>query len=325
MLPCVSVIILNWNGKAFLGECLDGLRKQVYDRFVTVVVDNGSLDDSVDFVLREYPEVRVLTISENIGFPRGNNRALKDLETQYVALLNNDAVPHPLWLRNLVDALDHFPAAGFAASKMLLQDPPTIIDRAGDSYTTAGTGLLRGRGASAQSYENPEWVFGACAGAAIYRTEMLRQVGLFDEDYFLLYEDVDLSFRAQLKGYKCRYVPAAIVYHKASGSIGHDSASSVYYSHRNLEWVYIQNMPGRLILRTLVSHILYDVGAFFFFATRGRMNDFVKAKWDALKGINTALKKRKSIQGSKKVNDAYIWSLFDKETSLARLRRRRRS
>jgi GT2 family glycosyltransferase len=130
---------------------------------------------------------------------------------------------------SLIGALESCPEAGFAASKMLYYDNPEIIDRAGDSYTRAGAG---------------EWIFGACAGAALYRTRMLRDTGIFDEDFFLLYEDVDLSFKAQLKGYKCLYVPEAIVHHKASSSIIYDSPTSVYYGHRNLEWVYIKNMPA---------------------------------------------------------------------------------
>jgi GT2 family glycosyltransferase len=92
---------------------------------------------------------------------------------------------------------------------------------------------------------------------------MLRDIGLFDEDFFLLYEDVDLSFRAQLRGYKCLYVPEAVVHHKVSSSIIYDSPTSVYYSHRNLEWVYIKNMPSGLILKTIFSHITYDMVAFF--------------------------------------------------------------
>jgi GT2 family glycosyltransferase len=160
----------------------------------------------------------------------------------------------------------------------------------------AATALLRGRGAPAQKFNIQEKVFGACAGAALYHTRMLDDIGLFDEDFFLVYEDVDLSFRAQLRGYKCLYVPDAVVYHKASSSIGDDSPISVYYSHRNLEWVYIQNMPGSLIAKTILPHMIYVFAAFFFFIARGRGADFIKAKWHALKGVKRALQKRWRIQ-----------------------------
>ncbi|MCK4467746.1 MAG: glycosyltransferase family 2 protein, partial [Desulfobacterales bacterium] len=270
MLDIVSVIIVNWNGRKFLSECLESLRQQAYRHFSIIFVDNGSNDGSIDFVIRNYPEVKTIALPRNVGFSVANNIAIKTVKTEYVALLNNDAVADPLWLKTLVEALEEHSEAGFAASKMLFYDNPEIIDRAGDAYTRAGTGLLRGRGMNADSYNGRGWVFGACAGAALYRTRMLRDVGLFDEDFFLVYEDVDLSFRAQLRGYKCLYVPEAIVYHKGSGSIIYDSPTSVYYGHRNLEWVYIKNMPAGLILRTIFPHIIYDMAAFFFFIARGR-------------------------------------------------------
>jgi GT2 family glycosyltransferase len=321
-LDIVSVIIVNWNGRKFLAKCLESLLHQAYRRFSIILVDNGSNDCSIDFVIRNYPEVKTIALPKNVGFSVANNIAIKTVHTEYVALLNNDAVAHPLWLQSLVGALEAYPEAGFAASKMLFYDNPEIIDRAGDSYTRAGAGLLRGRAEPASSYNRQEWIFGACAAAALYRTRMLWDIGLFDENFFLLYEDVDLSFRAQLRGYKCLYVPEAIVYHKGSGSIIYDSPTSVYYGHRNLEWVYIKNMPAGLIIKTLFPHIIYDMAAFFFFAARGRSKDFIKAKWDALKGLNKVLKKRRQIQDNRKVGNDYIWGLMAKEHFFQRLSKR---
>ncbi|MBW1614113.1 MAG: glycosyltransferase family 2 protein [Deltaproteobacteria bacterium] len=307
-----------------LSECLDSLRQQVFQHFSVILVDNGSNDGSINFVNRHYPEVKTIALPKNLGFAAANNIAIKSVNTGYVALLNNDAVPHPLWLQSLIEALGSHPEAGFAASKMLFYDNPETIDRAGDAYTRAGTGLLHGRGESASNYNNQEWIFGACAGAALYRIVMLNDVGLFDEDFFLLYEDVDLSFRAQLKGYKCLYVPEAIVYHRASSSIVYDSPISVYYSHRNLEWVYLKNMPPKLILKTIWLHIIYGIAAFIFFSANGRIKEVVKAKRDALKGLKGILKKRRHIQRNKKVDDNYIWGLLEKELFFPRLTRRLR-
>lgn len=324
LLDKISIIIVNWNGMKFLSECLDRLRHQTYQEFTIILVDNGSNDGSVNFVSRYYPEVKTIALPKNIGFSAANNLVLKTVQSKYVALLNNDAVPHPLWLKSLIEALESHPEAGFAASKMLFYDNLGIIDRAGDAYTRAGTGLLRGRGKSKSNYNKQEWIFGACAGAALYRTLMLNEIGFFDEDFFLLYEDVDISFRAQLKGYKCLYVPEAIVYHKASSSIVYDSPISVYYSHRNLEWAYIKNMPSNLILKTIWLHVIYDIAAFFFFAANGRIKEFIKAKWDVLKGLKVILKKRKQIQRNRKVDDDYIWGLLEKELFFPRLFRRLR-
>ncbi|MHB8773178.1 MAG: glycosyltransferase family 2 protein [Syntrophales bacterium] len=315
----VSVVIVNWNGRAFLPECLEALRRQVYRAFSVILVDNGSDDGSAAFVSAQYPEVRVLALPENKGFAAANNVALRMVETEFVALLNNDAVPDPVWLQSLVEALEDCPQAGLAASKMLLYDRRAMIDRAGDGYTRAGAALLRGRGLPAERHQVREWVFGACAAAALYRMVMLRDIGFFDEDFFLLYEDVDLSFRAQLKGYRCVYVPEALVYHRGSSSIGHDSPVSVYYGHRNLEWVYMQNMPFRLLLRTIVPHILYDIAACSYFVACGRGKDFFRAKRDALRGLKRAMKKRRRIQNGKVADDGYLWGLFGRPNLRERL------
>ena len=320
----VSVIIVNWNGRKFLPECLEGLRRQVFRHFTVIFADNGSSDGSIDFVKRNYPEVEIIALPGNVGFSAANNIALETVETEYAALLNNDAAPDYMWLKNTVEALEAHPEAGSAASKMLFYDDSKVIDRAGDSYTRAGAGFLRGRGMPADNYDKQEWIFGACAGAALYRTQMLRNTGLFDEDFFLVYEDVDLSFRAQLKGWKCVYVPEAVVYHRAGGSIVFDSPASVYYSQRNLEWVYVKNMPSGLILRTILPHIIYDLAAFLYFVTRGRGRDFIRAKRDALKGLKKALQKRSQIQQSKMVDDGYLLELLDKEWLFPRLTRRLR-
>jgi len=318
----ITIVIVNWNGKKLLPECLDSLKQQTYQKFSTILVDNGSGDSSIDFVKRNYHEVKTIALPRNLGFAAGNNIAFKTIRTKYVALLNNDAVTHPLWLKYLVEALESYPEAGFAASKMLFYGNPKIIDRAGDAYTRAGAGLLRGRGEPASDYNKQEWVFGACAGAALYRTLMLNDIGLFDEDFFLLYEDIDLSFRAQLRGYRCLYIPDAIVYHKISSSIVYDSAMSVYYGQRNLEWNYLKNMPSKLILKTIWLHIIYDLAAAAFFLVKGRIKEFIKAKRDAVKGTKRMLEKRRLIQKTRSVDDDYIWGLLKKEQLFHRFSRR---
>lgn len=322
MMLQITVIIVNWNGKAYLMQCLDALRRQSVQEVAVMVVDNGSTDGSLDAVRQQFPEATVIALKKNLGFAAASNVAIRSVQTDYIALLNNDAIAHPLWLENLVMALELYPQAGFAASRMLYAHNHNIIDRAGDGYTTAGAGSLRGRGQPANAYDRPEWIFGACAGAALYRTSMFRDIGLFDEDFFLLYEDVDLSFRAQLKGYKCCYVPEAVVYHMASRSIGYDSPISVYYGHRNLEWVYFQNMPFSLIVRTIVGHLAYNVAAFAYFAIKGYAEIYLRAKQDSFNLSKTVTDKRRKIQMDRRVKDSYIWNLLEKEHMFPRLTRR---
>ena len=319
MQDLVTVIIVNWNGKKLLPDCLESLRKQEFQDFSTILVDNGSSDGSVDLVSGLYPEVRIISLSRNLGFAAANNAAFSEAKTKYIALLNNDAVAHPQWLKHLTESLESNPAAGFATARILYYENREIIDRAGDGYSTAGAGVLRGRGSKAKDYAQTQYVFGACAAAAMYRKAMLDHVGFFDPEFFLIYEDVDLSFRAQLSGYPCLYVPAAEVFHMVSSSIIRDSAISIYYGHRNLEWVYFQNMPSGLLLRSLWSHALYDLAAFFYFGFKGMAGPFLRAKWDAIKSFKRIMKNRSRIQAEKSVNNAYLWRLMVKERFLPRL------
>jgi GT2 family glycosyltransferase len=180
----VSLVIVNWNGKKFIAECLDGLRKQTHKDHSIIMVDNAFYDGSPELVQRNYPEVKTIRLAKNLGFAEANNIAINSIDTEYVALLNNDAISHPTWLQNLLKALQMNPGAGIAASKTLLYDRPDIIDRAGDIYTTAATVLMNGRGESSKAFNKPAWIFGACAGADIYRKQMLDDIGLFDKDFF---------------------------------------------------------------------------------------------------------------------------------------------
>lgn len=313
-----AVIVVNWNGRKHLDECLRALAGQDLRDFRVIVVDNGSADGSVDLVKHRHPGVDLIALNRNTGFCHGNNVALETVREPYVALLNNDAVPQASWLSALVGALEKNGEAGFAASLMLSYHCPGIIDRAGDGYTAAGVPNLRKRGRPAAEAGEAAWVFGASAGAALYRTDMLKRVGLFDEDFFLLQEDVDLSFRAQLMGYRCLYVPGARVYHHGSSSIVHDSPLSIYYGHRNLEWVYVKNMPDRLLARTALLHGLYDGLSFLFFSAGRRGGVFLRAKRDAARGLKRMMDKRKSIQGRRKATDGEIRALLDRELFLPR-------
>ncbi len=315
----VTIIIVNWNGKPVIGQCLEGLRRQIYRDFSIIMVDNGSGDGSVEYVRQAYPEAHVISLNKNYGFCMANNVALAHVESEYAALLNNDVVAAPEWLGSLVQTLSAYPKAGSATSKFLYADRPHVIDRAGDGYSRAGVGVLRGRGMPADQWNTRQWVFGACAGASLYRTRMLQEIGFFDPHFFILYEDVDLSFRAQLQGYPCLYVPDAIVYHQASRSLGYDSDLSIYYGHRNLEWVYLKNMPLALFIRTFLLHLWYIVISGLFFGLKGRMLPFLAAKKDALKGFRRVMGLRRIIQQQKKVSDAYLWELMEPEWFFPRL------
>jgi hypothetical protein len=229
-----------------------------------------------------------------------------------VALLNNDAVADRDWLNESVRCLRLYPDAGFCASKIVNYYQRDILDTAGDFYTRGGVNAKRGLGQRVDAYNDFEYIFGACAAAVVYRREMLLEIGLFDEDFFIMCEDVDLSFRAQLAGYRCIYNPQAIVYHKAHGTIKDINKVFSYYGQRNVEYVYFKNMPLALLLSHLPAHMLYNFFVLAYFTFNGQLRSFIKAKIDFLRNLSDLVKKRKQIQKNKKIENRHLNSLIVK-------------
>jgi len=310
-MPEISVIIVNWNGKQFLAECLGALRRQSFRNFETILVDNGSTDGSVDYVRNCFPEVKLLPLPDNRGFTGGNIAGLEHARGDLIVLLNNDTEAHPAWLEELHKARATFPHAGSFASKMMYFDQRERIENCGFGLGTAGVTVDLGR----DQLDGPEWttpreVFGACGGAVAYRRSMLDDIGFLDPDFFMVYEDVDLSFRAQLRGYRCMYIPSAIVFHRYRATLGARPARQVFYSQRNIEYVYFKNMPGELILLSLLQRFLYEIGAAIYFARSGTASSFLRSKFEALKHFPALLRKRRQIQQAKTVETSRMLALM---------------
>lgn len=304
--PIISVIVVNFNGRHLLLDCLESLRRQTYRDREIIFVDNGSTDSSVPWVRQQFPEMRIVELPENLGFAGGNAAGLKVAEGDLIALLNNDARPAENWLEQLVAPMLRDPKIGICASKLLI-DGSDKINSAGDGITTAGVGFNRGLHRPTGSYCSSDLVFGACGAAVLYRRRMIEEIGFLDEDFFLYDEDTDLNFRAQLAGWKCVYVPDAIVRHKMNATSKRLSDLQVYYHTRNLEFVWIKNMPGGLILRFLHHKLIQEIGAFFYLCIRhAKYRAFFRAKRDALRLMGKMWAKRREIQRQRRVPIFYI-------------------
>ncbi len=243
-MPHVDVVIVNWNGLRHLVECLAALHNQRFSDFSIWLVDNGSTDGSVAWVRSHYPKVRVIVNPVNRGFAAANNQAIRAGQAPYVATLNNDAIPGPDWLANLFFAMERHPHCGAAASLMVFAERPAVINSAGVAVDRLGIAWDRLGGHPVTDSESvPTPVFGACAGAALYRRAMLREIGLFDEDFFAYLEDVDLAWRAQWAGWDAVYVPEARVLHYHSATAGEGSPFKGYLLGRNKVWLILKNYP----------------------------------------------------------------------------------
>src|SRR5829696_1348305 len=316
--PRVAVVIPNWNGERFLSTCLGSLREQSFKDFDVVVVDDNSTDDSIALVRRNFPEVRVLPLEENKGFSAAVNAGIRASHAEYVALLNNDTEVDPEWLRSLVEAAKAHPEAGLFASKMLDFYDRRRLDGAGDALRRSGLPLRLGHGELDHGqYDETTFVFGACAGAALYRRDMLDEVGLFDEDFFANCEDGDLSFRAQLAGYRCFYVPGAVVYHMGSASTGGKrSPMATRLGSRNSFSLLVKNLPLSVVPYILPFFVAGQLGRLITAAVTGSLRAHLEGLAGAWRHLPLMLGKRAEIQKRKKLSDAEVRRLL-RESSLA--------
>jgi GT2 family glycosyltransferase len=314
----ITVVVVNWNGKALLADCLTSLRAQTFSDLEVILVDNGSTDGSAEWVRDNFPEVRLVALQENRGFAGGNNEGILQARGEWIALLNNDATAEPDWLERLYCAVQGEPGVGFAASRVVLTSG--VLDSAGDGMTIAGVPYKRGHGRSpAGVLAEPTEVFGASGCGVLLRRAMLDQIGLLDEDFFCIYEDGDLNFRARLAGFRCIYVPDAIVIHRLHGTLGRLSKSYVFYGQRNMEYLYFKNMPGRLLWRHMPVHLLSNLLGFGYFTLRGRPFQFVKGKAAFIRNIGATLRKRREVQKLRRADDDAIDAMLDRRWLASRL------
>jgi GT2 family glycosyltransferase len=318
--PDISLIIVTWNGRQYLEECLGAIDAQRDVRTETILVDNASTDGTVDFVRVRFPSVRIVELPENRGFAAGNNAGAREARAPLLAFLNNDTIADGGWLRALVNGLD--PPAGFAlaTSRIVYMHDPDVIDSAGDGVFRWGGAFKRHHGEPAAAAMQSQEVFGVCGGAFLVTRAVFEELGGFDEDFFASHEDVDLSYRARLRGYRCRYVADATVRHHGSATLGKVSPFAVFHGQRNLEWVFLKNTPGRLLVRTLPGHVLYDVAAAAHFARLGMLGTFLKAKIAALRGLPAVLRKRARIQAMRAVDASAIEQHLEKRWLAAKVR-----
>jgi len=323
----VSVVIPNWNGKRFLTGCLDSLAKQTYKTLEVIVVDNGSTDGSIEFLAQNYPDVKVARFEINTGFSKAVNRGILESLGEFVVLMNNDTTCEDSWIAELVKAIKQHPEAGSAGCKMLAYDDHRILDGAGDGYRRGGLpGRIGHRELDNGQFDTPRFILGACGGAALYRRSLFDDIGLFDEDYFAYLEDVDMGLRAQSAGYKCIYVPSAIIYHLGCGTTGSGySPLVVKLSARNNWNTIIKNIPGKLVWKFLPQILYWQTYYLAVVTVRGgQVLPYFLGSLQALMLLPNMLKKRHEIKAKRRVPVAYleqmiVQSEYDLKASRVRL------
>lgn len=327
--PSVSVIIVNWNGGDYLKKCIDSLETQTFRNFELILVDNGSTDNSAIDIKQHYNGfVNLIRNKNNMGFCGGNNAGIRQAKGEFIALLNMDATVEPDWLKMLVQSAERNPGAGMWACKVVLNSNSSRFDSAG-GLMFYPDGVCRNRGWQEKDigqYEREEETLAPHGCAAMYRREMLEEIGLFDDNYFAYLEDLDLGLRGQFAGWKCIYVPKAVVHHERSVALGNHSKTKAFLVERNRIWNMVKFLPPFLLiispLFTINRYLLQGYAAATHQGISGSFGReysrfqlawiLAKAYFSAFLKLPDMLRERKKIQKKRRISVKDIYFLISK-------------
>lgn len=324
----VLIVILNWNGLEDTLDCVKSLQKQTYKDFDICIVDNNSkIKPSDDAYLKE-SGVIFIDNAVNLGFAGGVNVGIKygiAHNYQYVSLLNNDAIVASDWLEELIKA--SVKSSSSITTGLILDYKGSEIDSAGEYFSSWGISFPGSRDLSSLEVPDSGYVFGASGGAVLYRTALFKEIGLFDETFFVYFEDADINFRSQLSGNTSYFTNSALVYHKRGATSRKVPGLIIFHTFKNLPLVFWKNVPTKLLLRIGVRlMLLYTL----FLGNAIKNGSGSSALKGALISVwyfwTSILWKRFKIQRNKKVTASHIWSILyhdlpPKQTGMRRLRK----
>lgn len=295
--PDFSVLIVNYNGGAYVQGALDSLKRQTHRSFEVILLDNASSDGSVDGLDTDgLPAFTLMRETENHGFARGNNLAAARAKGCWLALLNPDAAARPDWLAQVLAGTQRHPGVtSFACTQLWMHDE-TKLDGAGDNYLIFGIPWRGGYRRPAAELPPEGTCFSPCGASAVYHRETFLAAGGFDERLFCFCEDVDLGFRLRLEGGDCVFLPSAVVAHAGGGLSDKVSGFAVRHGTRNRLWVYLKCMPMPLLVLTLPGHVALTAAILFRGLMTGRFAEAMKGLAEALGGLGPVWEDRRRVQ-----------------------------
>ncbi|MDD3460609.1 MAG: glycosyltransferase family 2 protein [Candidatus Pacebacteria bacterium] len=318
----VSIIIVNWNGKKHLSYCLPSLKKINYPNVEIIIVDNGSTDQSVEYIKNNFPSAKIILNKTNMGFAEGNNIGFKKAKGKYVLFLNNDTIVTPNFLKKLVNAIEENNKIAVVQPKIILS-PSKKLQAGGDFLTDNGFLYHYGFGKNPDDpkYNRKIEIFSACGACMLVRSSVIKKIGLFDPDFFCYFEESDFCWRVCLAGYKLLYVPESIIYHKGSSTsrkLG--SKFTQYHSFKNRICSLIKNLEKQNLVKTLFLHLLFCFLSFVTLVTTGKFpeaSSICKAWYWNFSHLNETLSKRRYIQGKiRKISDKKLMAKLKKSPGL---------
>lgn len=306
----VSIVILSYNSKEDLKECIPSLVLQSYQDFEIIVVDNASTDGSEEFVRANYPEIKVVQTGKNLGYAAGNNAGFEVAEGEYIVVVNPDTVADPEWLAKLIEPLENDSTITATTSKILIYYQKDKINTCANTAHYTGLTFCRGLNMSASELNNPQLV-GAVSGCSFaIRSDMLKNINGFDSDFFLYQEDADLSWRIRFAGGKILYVPESIIYHKFRLSI---SPQKEFYLERNRYLILLKNFNLYTLMLLSPAFVVTEVITVSHATLNGPK--YIKSKILAyfwiIRNIKGILTKRRETLSKKVTADGEFFGLLD--------------
>jgi len=315
-------VILNWNGKAFLKAFLSPLLDSIaaIPEAEVIIADNGSTDGSVDFLREYYPQLRLILFEQNLGYTGGYNQALSQIKADYYVLLNSDVRVDSNWLEPLISLMESNPQAGICMPKIRSQYQPGHFEYAGACggfIDRLGYPFCRGRILShvepdRGQYDTPIEIFWASGACLMIRSQLFHELGGFDHRFFAHMEEIDLCWRAKLRGHQIWVIPQSLVFHVGGGALPNDSPHKGYLNHRNNLWMLYKNLPKKRRFPILATRVLLDYLSAFAYLVQCKPALFTavfKAHRHFWKG-----RKQAAPQTTKTVNHIWnksiVWNFF---------------
>lgn len=297
-----SIVIVNYNGGELLQRCVAAVLSDCSPNDEIILVDNKSTDGSAQDIQHNFPTVQVILSQENLGFGAGNNLGVQHAKGHYLALLNPDTIVEPGWLDALIEAFDVDPQVGLVTPKILLLNDPETINTCGHNVHYTGLALCRGMGKHRSMLTQQAEVSGVSGAACVMRRRLFEELGGFDTNFFLYMEDVDLSWRVRLAGYRCLYVPSSVIYHRYTLRFRYDKT---LHQERNRYLMLLKGLQWRTMAAILPALLLAEVVTWGFVLLRDRKN-WVNKLW-AYTAIflhwDNIMRRRQHVQSTRKISD----------------------
>jgi GT2 family glycosyltransferase len=300
-----SVIIVVFNGRRYVETCLESVLADIGGMTEVIVVDNASMDGSASIIRNQFPGVRFIPNTSNLGFAAACNQGAELAAGRYLLFLNQDTQVQPGWLAGLVQSLEEHPSAGMATSKLLFMQHPELINACGLEVHFTGLTFLRGLGERAEAYAKPGNVFAVSGASFAVRRELWEELGGFDSELGMYYEDTDLSWRAQLAGYAAVYNPDSVICHDQAQV---PSASALYYSFRNRAVVFLSNWSAVAMVLLTPGLVLTELVEWAYALLLGRtaLRSKLQAWGWLLTHFPAMYQRRKRVQQTRRTPDATI-------------------